>query len=133
VGGSNSATRLPACGATVIPRRDGIIEKIEAAAVRRTPQARELRDIFSGYGQKRGRAGPPHAGQHPTMIALRVALLLRRNTAESLFAQLKHRGIGGRGSEVPRWISTDRQMAWFVGGCVLAVIAPTPGSRDRRL
>jgi hypothetical protein len=63
----------------------------------------------------------PHAGEHPTRIALRIALLLRRNAAESVFSQVKHRGVDLRGSDVPRWVSSDNQMAWLVAGCYLGL------------
>ncbi|MGH3264697.1 MAG: transposase, partial [Trebonia sp.] len=61
----------------------------------------------------------PHRGVHRSRIALRTALMLRRNVSESLNASLKGRGIGNGGMNVPRWVSTDKEMAWLCYGTSL--------------
>jgi hypothetical protein len=40
------------------PRRDGFFDKVEAAAIRRTKQGRELSDLLSGRNAPRGRGRP---------------------------------------------------------------------------
>jgi len=62
----------------------------------------------------------PFKGEHINRIAMRKALMLRRNMAESLNARLKGRGIGNGGMNVPRWVSTDQEMRWLCYGTSLA-------------
>ena len=54
-------------------------------------------------------------------VDLRTALLLRRNASESVFAQIKHRGVAARGVKVPRWVKTDNHAGWPTGGCLLGL------------
>ncbi len=63
----------------------------------------------------------PRAGEHKWRVALRTALLLRRNAGESLNMQLKHRGIAGRGVEVSRWVTTDQEQDWLIGAALLGI------------
>lgn len=63
----------------------------------------------------------PREGEHASRIDLRTALRLRRNAGESLFAQIKPRGVAGRGSNVPRWVRTDNQVRWLTGACLLGL------------
>ena len=51
----------------------------------------------------------------------RAALLARHNIAESVNARLKGRGVGLGGQRHPKWVSTDRQMEWLVGGTLLGM------------
>lgn len=62
----------------------------------------------------------PHAG-NSTAAALRRALLLRRNSAEGMFSVLKRKQSGLGGCSKSRWISTDREMEWVLGGTLLGV------------
>lgn len=55
----------------------------------------------------------PRKGEHRSRVALRRALMLRRNVSESLNASLKGRGIGNGGMNTPRWVSSDREMLWL--------------------
>jgi hypothetical protein len=59
-------------------------------------------------------------GQH-WKVDLRTALLMGRNTSESLFAQSKHRGVAGCSVNVPRWVKTDNHAAWLTRGCLLGL------------
>ncbi len=61
----------------------------------------------------------PRQGVHKTRVARRTALMLRRNSAESLNSALKGMGIGLKGQSVARWVSTDQQMRWLLGGTLL--------------
>ena len=72
--------------------------------------------------QKSPRAHPylPFKGVHRSRVALRKALMLRRNASESLNARLKGRGIGNGGMNVPKWVSTDGEMAWLCFGTSVA-------------
>lgn len=56
----------------------------------------------------------PHSG-NSKWAHLRVALMFRRNSIESVFSQLKreHKGLIGNGKA--RWISTQDEMAWVLG------------------
>lgn len=63
----------------------------------------------------------PRGGIDPWRVALRAALLVRRNAAEGMFATLKHRGIAGKEVNVPRWVTSQRQMSWLIGTCLLGV------------
>jgi Transposase DDE domain len=62
----------------------------------------------------------PRKGVHHKRVALRKALMIRRNVSEALNARLKGRGIGNRGMNVPRWVSTDNEMAWLCYATSLA-------------
>ncbi len=75
------------------------------------PNCGSRQDVYWHHDPRRN-TWAPRAGQH-SRVALRTALMLRRNQAESAMAAMKHRGIGGRGSEVPRWVSTDNQFLWL--------------------
>jgi hypothetical protein len=59
----------------------------------------------------------PHGGAHPR-VGLRAALLHRRNAVESVNDSLKDR-IGHGGAHSCKWLSSDRQVQWLVGGIVL--------------
>ena len=61
----------------------------------------------------------PPRGEHHKRVALRKALLVRRNVSESLNARIKGRGIGNRGMNVPKWVSTDDEMRWLCYGTCL--------------
>jgi hypothetical protein len=63
----------------------------------------------------------PREGDHLWRIDMRKALLVRRNVAESIFAQIKHRGIAGRGTETARWVSSSEQMDWLLGGALVGL------------
>lgn len=54
----------------------------------------------------------PHAGT-TGRAALRSALLLRRNSVESVFAALARLGLGAKGIERPAW-ARDVEMRWLV-------------------
>jgi hypothetical protein len=62
----------------------------------------------------------PFRGEHRSRVALRRALMRRRNQAESLNARLKGRGISNGGMNVPRWVRTDREVKWLCHGVSLA-------------
>lgn len=74
------------------------------------------------YWDRNPRAYPylPFKGEHKSRIALRRALLLRRNAVESWNARVKARGIGNAGKNTPKWVRTDREMAWLCHGTALA-------------
>jgi hypothetical protein len=84
-------------------------------------------DCGTSGGGRSFRADPrrhcylPREGQRAWRVDLRKALLLRRNAAESIFAQIKHRGIAGQGSNAPRWVRTDNHVRWLTGGCLLGL------------
>ena len=58
----------------------------------------------------------PRKGKLDELVGKRAALLTRHNIAESVNARLKGRGVGLRGQRHPKWVSSDRQMEWLVGG-----------------
>lgn len=43
-----------------------------------------------------------------------------RNGVESVFSNIRARGIGHRGTLSPKWVESDRQMQWLVGGALLS-------------
>lgn len=53
--------------------------------------------------------------------ALRSALLARRNAVESTFSLLQHRGMAGENVNVPRWVTSARQMTWLLGTALLGL------------
>lgn len=57
----------------------------------------------------------PHAG-NSKWAHLRKALMYRRNSVEAVFSALKREKIGLVGSGKSRWIRTQREMEWIVGG-----------------
>lgn len=63
----------------------------------------------------------PREGEHAWRVNLRIAMLLRRNAGESLFALIKHRGVAGRGVNVPRWVRSDNHVRWLTGTCLLGL------------
>jgi hypothetical protein len=63
----------------------------------------------------------PHVGSNK-WTALREILLARRNTSESLFAQLKHLGVGARWPNRARW-ATDNGMRWLTSLALLSMTA----------
>ena len=60
----------------------------------------------------------PHQGAH-RRTGLRVALLRRRNSIESVIGEMKRRGVGLKGQSHPRWVSSDRQAEWLAGAALL--------------
>jgi hypothetical protein len=74
------------------------------------------------YWNTNPRAYPylPFKGVHKSRVALRRALMLRRNASESWNARLKARGIANGGKNSPKWVRTDREMAWLCHGVALA-------------
>jgi len=62
----------------------------------------------------------PHRGEH-ARVGLREALMCRRNSGEAVNAVLKGRGVGLPGQRHPKWISSDREMEWLVGGALLGM------------
>lgn len=78
----------------------------------------------------------PHRGEHQR-AGLREVLMRRQNAAEAVNANLKLRGIGLRGQRHPRWVSTDRQMDWLIGGSLLGMtlrrVAHETGTFERCL
>jgi hypothetical protein len=62
----------------------------------------------------------PSQGAH-RRVGRRVALLKRRNAAESLIASLKSRGVALEGQMQPRWVSSDRQAEWLAGAALLGL------------
>jgi len=54
-----------------------------------------------------------HRGGDHRLAHLRAALLVRRNGIESIFASLKHLGVGGTDVNRPRW-ADDVEMDWLV-------------------
>lgn len=54
--------------------------------------------------------------------AVRAALLLRRNQVESIFASLKHLGLGGTKQERPAW-ACDEGMDWLLSAGLLYLTA----------
>ena len=63
----------------------------------------------------------PRTGKSDHLVGKRAALLARHNIAESVNARLKGRGVGLGGQRHPKWVSTDRQMEWLVGGTLLGM------------
>ncbi|HNC16281.1 MAG TPA: hypothetical protein PLV77_10295, partial [Solirubrobacterales bacterium] len=63
----------------------------------------------------------PHIGQDK-WTALREVLLARRNTSESLFAQLKQLGVGAKWPNRARW-ATDNGMRWLTSLALLNMTA----------
>jgi len=63
----------------------------------------------------------PRAGDHQRAY-LRQALLLRRNAVECLFASLKHLGLGGTGTQRPKW-ARDEEMVWLLSCGLLNMTA----------
>jgi hypothetical protein len=61
-------------------------------------------------------------GGTSTKAALRAALLLRRNQVESIFASLKHLGLGGSKQERPAW-ACDEGMDWLLSAGLLYLTA----------
>ncbi|MFY9488747.1 MAG: hypothetical protein WAP35_08655 [Solirubrobacterales bacterium] len=57
----------------------------------------------------------PHAG-NSKWAHLRSALMYRRNSIKAVFSALKREKIGLIGSGKSRWIRTQREMEWIVGG-----------------
>jgi hypothetical protein len=49
------------------------------------------------------------------LYATREALMLRRNSIEAIFSQLKRRGIGARDHYKARWVTRPIHMEWLVG------------------
>lgn len=62
----------------------------------------------------------PHMGNH-RRVAVRYALLLRRNSIEAVFSQLKRRGIGNKEKFSCRWISRQTHVEWLCGAALLAM------------
>lgn len=62
----------------------------------------------------------PHAGNSKYAV-LRDALLMHRNTAEGLFSVMKREQIGLEGCGKARWINTDREMEWMIGGTLMGL------------
>ena len=63
----------------------------------------------------------PHAGPG-SRAAMRKALLLRRNTVESVFAGLQYLGLGGTHDMRPKW-ADDYEHWWMVGLALLSMTA----------
>jgi hypothetical protein len=61
-------------------------------------------------------------GGSSAKAALRAALLLRRNQVESIFASLKHLGLGGTKQERPAW-ACDEGMDWLLSAGLLYLTA----------
>jgi hypothetical protein len=53
--------------------------------------------------------------------ATRQALLLRRNSIEAIFGQLKRRGLGARTHYKARWVDEPIQMEWLLGTALLGM------------
>jgi hypothetical protein len=56
----------------------------------------------------------PRKGDH-WLYATRVALMLRRNSIEGIFSQLKRRGIGTRDHYKARWATKAIHLDWLIG------------------
>jgi hypothetical protein len=56
----------------------------------------------------------PRKGDHP-LYATREALMLRRNSIEGIFSQLKRRGIGTRDHYKARWATKPIHLEWLIG------------------
>lgn len=74
------------------------------------------------YWKNGPRAYPflPFCGEHSWRVAMRGALLRKRNVAEALIGQIKRRGIANGGMLTPRWVQCDREMEWLLYAAVLA-------------
>lgn len=62
----------------------------------------------------------PHHGQH-RRTGLRIALLRRRNQAESVIRSVKACGVALGGVSQPLWVSTDRRAEWLAGASFLGL------------
>lgn len=62
----------------------------------------------------------PRGGEHER-YARRVALMLRRNSIEGLFSQLKRRGIGNRNHFNCRWATHGVHVEWLCGAALLGM------------
>lgn len=87
------------------PRLDGRLRWKCAAGVCKTKSARPVDDprLYTYH----------HRGGDHKLAYLRKALMLRRNAVESIFASVKHLGLGGRAVDRPSWADDD-EMDWLV-------------------
>lgn len=136
---------VPRCCEKHVGRNHDGLMRLRGRDGFQTPASRAEKGLLPGehlpYSKERLRWECPRCGEKATtrpkdnprrftylpltgdsqFAALGIALGLRRNTAESMFALLKHRGVGLQGNVKARWIRNMDEMTLVIGGTFLGV------------